>query len=140
MRVSHRPVDVSALFDDPNLLSFGVLAPVLSLAQRAGLADLVADKLTVSGEGAGNAALKVPALVAGMVAGADSIEAGTCSATVGWASCSPASGRPRRWALSCLRSSSATSASSMRWPRVAKQPGPAHSGAGWCRSGGLRRH
>ena len=74
MRVSHRPSEISAVFDDPNLVSCGGLAPVMSLAQRAGLGDLVGDTLTLTGEGTANAALKVPALVAGMVAGADSIE------------------------------------------------------------------
>jgi len=71
MRVSH---GVSAVFDDPNLVSCAGLAPVLALADRCGLADLVADTLTLSGAGSANAVLKVPALVAGMVAGADSID------------------------------------------------------------------
>jgi len=46
----------------------------LALAQRAGLADLVAHTLTLKTIGSANAHLKVPALVAGMVAGADSID------------------------------------------------------------------
>jgi hypothetical protein len=46
----------------------------MALAQRAGLADLVADTLTLKAIGGVNAHLKVPALVAGMVAGADSID------------------------------------------------------------------
>jgi hypothetical protein len=71
MRVSH---GVSAVFDDPNLVSCAGLAPVLALADRCGLAELVADRLTLSGAGSANAVLKVPALVAGMVAGADSID------------------------------------------------------------------
>ncbi len=61
-------------FDDPNLVSCAGLAPVLALAERCGLHRLVTDTLTVSGPGAANAAVKVPALVAGMVAGADSID------------------------------------------------------------------
>src|SRR5680860_1472272 len=71
MRVSH---GVSAVFDDPNLVSCGGLVPAMSLATRCGLDELVADKLTLSGAGAANATLKVPALVAGMIAGADSID------------------------------------------------------------------
>ena len=71
MRVSH---GVSAVFDDPNLVSCAGLAPVLALAERCSLHRLVADTLTVSGPAAANAAVKVPALVAGMVAGADSID------------------------------------------------------------------
>jgi hypothetical protein len=71
MRVSHR---VSAVFDDPNLVSCGGLVPVLGLAERCGLHRLVAESVTVSGPAAANAAVKVPALIAGMVAGADSID------------------------------------------------------------------
>src|ERR671939_1155152 len=74
MRLSHGSSALSATFDDPNLVSVGGLAPVLALAQRCGLAELVADKLSLPAKGGVNARLKVPALVAGMVAGADSIE------------------------------------------------------------------
>lgn len=74
MRVSHAPADVSAVFDDPNLVSCGGLAPVIALAQRCGLAELVADKLTLTVKGSANAHLKIPALIAGMVAGADCID------------------------------------------------------------------
>jgi hypothetical protein len=71
MRVSH---GVSAVFDDPNLVSCAGLVPVLKLAERCGLHRLVADTVTVSGPAAANAGVKIPALVAGMVAGADSID------------------------------------------------------------------
>ena len=71
MQVSH---GVSVVFDDPNLVSCAGLVPVLDLAERCGLHRLVADTVTVSGPAAANAAVKVPALVAGMVAGADSID------------------------------------------------------------------
>ena len=74
MRVSHSFPAISAVFDDPNLVSCAGLAPTLALAQRAGLADLVAEHLSLKAEGSANAHLKVPALVAGMVAGADSID------------------------------------------------------------------
>jgi hypothetical protein len=46
----------------------------MALAHRAGLGDLVADTLTLKAEGGANAHLKVPALVAGMVVGCDSID------------------------------------------------------------------
>src|SRR5665647_106056 len=72
MRVSHSSPAISAVFDDPNLVSCVGLAPTMALAQRAGLADLVARTLTLKAEGGVNAHLKVPALVAGMVAGPDS--------------------------------------------------------------------
>lgn len=74
MRVSHAPADVSAVFDDPNLVSCAGLAPVVALAQRCGLSELVADRLTLPSKGGANAHLKVPALVAGMVAGVDCID------------------------------------------------------------------
>src|SRR4051794_27242656 len=71
MRVSHM---VSAVFDDPNLVSCAGLAPVLRLAERCGLHRLVAETVTVSGPASANPGVKVPALIAGMVAGADSID------------------------------------------------------------------
>ncbi len=71
MRVSH---GVTATFDDPNLVSCAGLAPVLELAERAGLQGLVGEHVRISNPGGGNARLKVPALVAGMIAGADSID------------------------------------------------------------------
>ena len=46
----------------------------MELAQRAGLHDLVAEHVSPSGAGGANSVLKIPALVAGMVAGADSID------------------------------------------------------------------
>ena len=67
MRVSH---NFSAEFDDDNLIATGGLVPVMLLAQSAGLSDLVDEHVTVAGA---NAEVKVAALVAGMVAGADSI-------------------------------------------------------------------
>ncbi len=41
MRVSHRPTEMSPVFDDPDVVSCAGLAPVVSLAHRAWLADLV---------------------------------------------------------------------------------------------------
>src|SRR5664279_4431084 len=74
MRVSHSFPAISTVFDDANLVSCAGLAPTMALAHRAGLGDLVADTLTLKSEGGVNAHLKVPALVAGMVAGADCID------------------------------------------------------------------
>jgi hypothetical protein len=73
MRLSHGSPALSATFDDPNLVSAAGLAPVLTLAAECRLGDLVAEKLTLKAPGGVNATVKVPALVAGMVAGADSI-------------------------------------------------------------------
>ena len=74
MRVSHAGPAVSATFDDPNLVSCAGLAPVLALAERAGLHRLAGEHVRPAGPGGVNARVKVPALVAGMVAGADSID------------------------------------------------------------------
>ena len=74
MRVSHSFPAISTVFDDANLVSCAGLAPTMALAHRAGLSDLVVDTLTLKAEGGVNAHLKVPALVAGMVAGADCID------------------------------------------------------------------
>ncbi len=64
----------TAAFDDPSLVSCAGLAPVLQLAERAGFQQLVADHVRIDKPGGCNAHLKVPGLVAGMVAGADSID------------------------------------------------------------------
>ena len=74
MRLLHSPAKTHASFDDPNLVSHAGLVPVMALAQRAGLGELVAEHVTPGGECGVNAHLKVPCLVAGMAAGADSID------------------------------------------------------------------
>jgi hypothetical protein len=74
VRLLHGLAKTHASFDDPNLVSHADLVPVMALADRAGLADLVADHVRPGGECGVNAHLKVPCLVAGMAAGADSIE------------------------------------------------------------------
>ncbi|GAB6985005.1 IS1380-like element IS1677 family transposase [Nocardioides pyridinolyticus] len=55
-------------------MSAGGLVPVLALAESAGLRDLADEHLTVPTDKGANAGLKVASLVAGMVAGADSID------------------------------------------------------------------
>jgi hypothetical protein len=65
---------MSAVFDDPNLVSSAGLVPVVALAQAAGLGELADEHLTVPGDKGANAGSKVTSLVAGMVAGADSID------------------------------------------------------------------
>ena len=70
MRVCH---SLDPVFDDPNLIAFGGLPAVMTLAERAGLHDLVDDHVTVPGTAGANASVKVPAIIAGMIAGADSI-------------------------------------------------------------------
>src|SRR4051794_34034205 len=72
--LSHTTAATSAVFDDPNLVSSAGLVPALALAERAGLRELADQHLTVPTDKGANAGLKVTSLVAGMVAGADSID------------------------------------------------------------------
>jgi hypothetical protein len=74
MQLSHTPAARSAVFDEPNLVSSAGLVPLLALAESAGLCALAREHLTVPTDKGANAGLKVASLVAGMVAGADSIE------------------------------------------------------------------
>jgi hypothetical protein len=74
MRLSHTLARTSIAFDDPNLVSSAGLVPVLALAERAGLRELADERLTVPTDKGANAGLKICSLVAGMVAGADSID------------------------------------------------------------------
>jgi hypothetical protein len=62
------------VFDDPNLVSHGGLVPVMALAERCGLPELLAEHVRPGGECGVNAPAKVGCLVAGMAAGADSID------------------------------------------------------------------
>jgi len=74
VRLSHARRAISARFDDPNLVSCAGLVPVMALAQRCGLAALLAQRLTITAKGGANAAAKILAVVAGMIAGADAID------------------------------------------------------------------
>ena len=74
VRLWHSLAKTHASFDDPNLVSHAGLVPVMALAERAGLGDLVAKHVRPGGECGVNAHLKVACLVAGMAAGADSID------------------------------------------------------------------
>jgi hypothetical protein len=74
MQLSHtRPV-ASAVFDEPNLVSSAGLVPVMALAGRARLRELTDERLSVPTDKGANPGLKASSLVAGMVAGADSID------------------------------------------------------------------
>jgi hypothetical protein len=70
----------AAVFDDVNLVSYAGLAPVLALAERAGLSGLIAEKVRIDPaatkvQSAGvNPAGKLSAIIAGMACGADCID------------------------------------------------------------------
>jgi hypothetical protein len=74
VQVSHAARTAVASFDDPNLVSAAGLLPVMRLAEDAGLRRLADQWLSVPTDKGANAGLKVASLVAGMVAGADSID------------------------------------------------------------------
>jgi hypothetical protein len=74
MRLLHAPSKIRFGFDDPNLVSVAGLVPVMALAERCGLGRLAGRLLSVPGSAGANAVVKVSAIVAGMVAGADSID------------------------------------------------------------------
>jgi hypothetical protein len=74
VRLLHGLAKIHATFDDPDLVSRAGLVPVMALAQRAGLGGLVAEHVRIDRGCGVNAHLKVPCLVAGMIAGADSID------------------------------------------------------------------
>ncbi|HEX5118815.1 MAG TPA: IS1380 family transposase [Pseudonocardiaceae bacterium] len=77
MKASHTATAVDVRFDDPNLIADAGLVPVVALAEQIGLPDLVAEHVTITGaanSAGANPTAKVMSLLAGMVAGADSIE------------------------------------------------------------------
>jgi hypothetical protein len=69
-----------AVFDEDNLVSFAGLAPVLALAARARLSELIVETVWIDAEAtkvqsAGvNPAGKLTSIIAGMACGADSID------------------------------------------------------------------
>jgi hypothetical protein len=77
MQSSHTMGAVSAAFDDPSLLGYAGLVPLVRLAEHIGLPALVSDHLdlgaTINSAGA-NPVAKVLSIVAGICAGADSID------------------------------------------------------------------
>jgi hypothetical protein len=74
----HRWARPTVRFDEENLVSCAGLVPVMQLAERAGLSDLVAETVKITGapvpSTGANPAGKITSIVAGMAAGADSID------------------------------------------------------------------
>ena len=73
MRLSHARRAITVRFDDPNLVSCAGLVPVMALADRCGLPTLLREHVKIAAKGGANAAMKILAIIAGMVCGADSI-------------------------------------------------------------------
>jgi hypothetical protein len=117
MRLSHGRRAVSVRFDDPNLVSCAGLTAVLALAARCGLAAPLTDRLHIAAKGGANATAKVLALVAGMIARAESISDMELLRHGGMGRLlTNVPGAPLRWARFCVCSPSATSANSTPWP------------------------
>ena len=74
MRLLHTAATTHARFDDPNLVSHAGLIPAVRLAQNIGLEDLAGQHVRVAAKVGANPGLKIGSLVAGMVAGADTID------------------------------------------------------------------
>lgn len=78
MIVSHRFKADSAVFDDDHLVSCAGLVPVMTLAEQTGLIELLDNKVHIAepkiASGSANPAPKLATLIAGMCAGADSID------------------------------------------------------------------
>lgn len=74
MRLSHAVGKTHVVFDDERLISCAGLVPVMRLAERCGLGELVTEYVRVRRRCGVNAAAKVSSVVAGMAAGADSID------------------------------------------------------------------
>jgi hypothetical protein len=77
MQSLYAPASVDVAFDEPNVISDAGLVPLIALAEQVGLPDLVREHLAIvdaDNSAGANPDAKVMSLVAGMAAGADSIE------------------------------------------------------------------
>ena len=78
VQVSHRFAAESAVFDEDSLVSLAGLVPVMRLAEQTGLAQLLSEKVRIAEprikSGSANPSPKLTTLIAGMCAGADSID------------------------------------------------------------------
>ena len=80
MQLSHTWSRATAVFDDERLVSCAGLVPVMALAERAGLSQLISERVAINPEAtrvrsAGvNPAGKLTSVIAGMATGADSID------------------------------------------------------------------
>ena len=78
VRVSHRFTAGSARFDEDNLVSHAGLVPLLGLAEQTRLPQIIAEKVSITTarikSGAANPVPKLLGVIAGMCAGADSID------------------------------------------------------------------
>ena len=71
---SHTAAAVSASFADPSLIASAGLVPLVRLAERHGLPELISAHVNLGVTNGANPAGKAMTVVAGMCAGADSID------------------------------------------------------------------
>lgn len=74
MRLSHAVNKTGAIFDDEHVIAHGGLVPGMRLAERCEMESLVTEHVRVAGGLGANTPVKIGSIVAGMVAGADSID------------------------------------------------------------------
>ena len=74
MRSSHTAGAMSARFDDESLVSCAGIVPVMRLAERIGLGELIDERVDLGIPVGANSDAKALSVVAGMVIGADSID------------------------------------------------------------------
>lgn len=78
VQVSHSFAAASAVFDDEHLVSCAGLVPVMALATQTGLSDLIGGKVRITDprikSGSANPSQQLTTVIAGMCAGADSID------------------------------------------------------------------
>ncbi|MGH3410871.1 MAG: IS1380 family transposase [Streptosporangiaceae bacterium] len=74
MHLRFDPTKTHAAFDEPNLVSRAGLVPLMALARRCGLHELAGQHVRISAKTGVFPEIKIPAIIAGMAAGADSID------------------------------------------------------------------
>ncbi|WP_192751973.1 IS1380 family transposase [Actinopolymorpha pittospori] len=78
MKLPHGWSRTTPVFDEQNLVSCAGLVPVMALAERAGLSELVGERVAITettvASAAANPAGKLTSIIAGMAAGADCID------------------------------------------------------------------
>jgi hypothetical protein len=70
----HGPALTHAVFDDEHVIAYAGLVPAMRLAERCDLGGLIGENVAIAGRDGVNAPVKVASVVAGMLAGADSID------------------------------------------------------------------
>ena len=78
MKLPHGWSTATPIFDDDNLVSCAGLAPVMALAEQTGLSELITERVSLASTRVASAGVnpagKLTSIIAGMAAGADSID------------------------------------------------------------------